>query len=69
MFGKLVTKVNTIGTSGFVLKTHYNTDNSGLEQKIDEADKEIPDTSGFVKKKYYNAKIFEIEGRIPSILG
>ena len=69
MFGKLVTKVNTIGTSGFVLKTQYNTDNSGLEQKIDEADKEIPDTSGFVKKKYYNAKIFEIEGRIPSILG
>ena len=29
----LVTKVNTINASGFVLKTQYNTDKSGLEKK------------------------------------
>ena len=40
---KLVTKVNNIDTSGFVLKTKYDTDKSELENKI-------PDTSGFVKK-------------------
>ena len=41
---KLVTKVNNVDTSGFVLKTKYDTDKSELENKI-------PDTSGFVKKK------------------
>ena len=41
---KLVTKVNNLDTSGFVLKTKYDTDKSELENKI-------PDTSGFVKKK------------------
>ena len=29
---KLVTKVSAIGTSGFVLKTQYNTDKSSLEK-------------------------------------
>ena len=33
VYDKLVTKVNTINTSGFVLKTQYNTDKSGLEKK------------------------------------
>ena len=28
-------------TSGFVLKTQYNTDKSGREKKIDDADKKI----------------------------
>ena len=31
MFDKLVTKVNNIDTSGFVLKTKYETDKSDLE--------------------------------------
>ena len=34
VYDKLVTKVNTINTSGFVLKTQYNTDKSGLEKKM-----------------------------------
>ena len=57
VFDKLVTKVNNIHTSGFVLKTKYDTDKSELENKI-------PDTSGLVKKTDYNTKIGEIEGKI-----
>ena len=34
MHGKLFVKVNSIDTSGFVLKTKYDTDKSGLENKI-----------------------------------
>ena len=51
VYEKLVTKVNGIDTSGFVLKTKYYTDKSDLEKKIRDADKNIPDASGFVKKK------------------
>ena len=46
MLGKLVAKVNTIDTSGFVLKDKYNIDKSYLEKKI-------PDTSGLVKKIFF----------------
>ena len=60
MYDKVVTKVNNIDTSGFVLKTKYDTDKSELENKI-------PDTSGLVKKTDYNTKITEIEGKIPNI--
>ena len=59
-YDKLVAEVDYIDTSGFVLKTKYDTDNSELENKI-------PDTSGLVKKTDYNAKIPEIEGRIPDV--
>ena len=44
VFDKLVAKVHNIDTSGFVLKTKYDTDKSELENKI-------PDTSGLDKKK------------------
>ena len=43
VFDKLAAKVNNIDTSGFVLKTKYDTDKSELENKI-------PDTSGLDKK-------------------
>ena len=56
-YHKLVGKVTNIDTSGFVLKTKYDTDKTELENKIS-------DTSGLVKK---TAKITEIEGEIPSI--
>ena len=59
-YNKLVTKVDNIDTSGFVLKTKYDTDKSELENKI-------PDTSGLVKKTDYNTKITEIESKIPDI--
>ena len=45
MDDKLLLKVNSINTSGFVLKTKYDTDKSDLENKIIDADKKIPDTS------------------------
>ena len=43
VYDKLVAKVNSIDTSGFVLKTKYDTDRSELENKI-------PDTSCLVKR-------------------
>ena len=49
VYDKLVTKVNSIDTSRFVLKTKYDTDKSELENKI-------LDTSGLVKKTDYDAK-------------
>ena len=55
VYYKLVTNVNNIDTSGFVLKTKYDTDKSDLEKKISDADKKIPGTSGLVKKTDYNS--------------
>ena len=40
---KVVTKSNNIDTSGFVLKTKYQTNKAEIENRI-------PDTSGLVKK-------------------
>ena len=54
---KLVVKVKNIDTSGFVLKTKYDTNIK------------IPDTIGLFNKTDYNAKITEIENKIPSISG
>ena len=48
-YNKLVTKVDNIDTTGFVLKTTYETDKSDLKKKISDAEKKIPDTSGLVK--------------------
>ena len=49
-YDKLVAKVDTIDTTGFVLKNKYDTGKSDLEQKISDVDKKIPDKSGLVKK-------------------
>ena len=49
-YDKLATKVDNIDTTGFVLKTTYDTDKSDLEKKISDADKKIPDTSDLTKK-------------------
>ena len=68
-YNKLVIKVNDIDTTGFVLKTKYDTDKSDLKKKIRDAEKKIPNTSGLVKKTDYSSKITEIEGKIPSISG
>ena len=61
-YDKLVTEVNNVDTSGFVLKTKYDTDKSELEKKV-------PDISKLVKKTDYNAKFSEIESKIPCISG
>ena len=60
VYDKLVAEVNNINTSGFVLKTMYDTDKSELENKI-------LDMRGLVKKTDYNAKITDIEGKIPDV--
>ena len=62
VYDKLVAKVNSVDSSGFVLQTKFDTDKKELENRI-------PDTSGLVKKTDYNVKITEIEGQIPSISG
>ena len=49
-YNKLVTKIDNIGTTGFVLKTKYDTDKSDLQKKISDVDKKNPVTSGLVKK-------------------
>ena len=54
---KFVTKVNSINSSGLVLKTKYETDKSELENKI-------PDTSGLAKKTDYDSKISKIEVKL-----
>ena len=56
VYDKLVAKVSNIDTSGFVLKTKYNTDKT-------ESEKKIPDATDFVKK----ANLPELENKIPDI--
>ena len=56
----MIAKVNSIDTSGFVLKTEHDADKSEIQNKI-------PDTSGLVEKTDYNTKISEIEGKIPNV--
>ena len=68
-YNKLVTKVNGIDTTNFVLKTKYERDGSDFEDKISKVDKKIPDVSDLVKKANFNAKITEVEGKIPNITG
>ena len=41
VYDKLVAKVNNIDTTGFILKTTYDTDKSDLEKKISGADKKF----------------------------
>ena len=50
MYDKLVTKVNAIDTSGFFLKIQHETDKSGLEKKINDADQKYLMLLGLLKK-------------------
>ena len=59
-YDKLIAKVNSIDTSGFVLKTKHDVDESKIENKI-------LDSSALFKKTGYNTKITEIEGEIPDV--
>ena len=57
-YDKLVTKVNNINNSKFVLKTKYD---------MDKSENKIPDTGNLVKKTEYKPKTTEIEGKIPDV--
>ena len=67
-YNKLVTEVDNIDTTGFVLKTTCDTDKSDLEKKISNAEKKIPKSSDLAKKADLNAKITGIENKIPTII-
>ena len=56
VYDKLVTKINNIDISDFLLKTKYNTDKTKFEKKI-------PDVTNLVKK----TKLTELENKIPDI--
>ena len=56
VYDKLVTKVNNIDTSDFVLKTKYQTDKKELEKKIH-------NVTGFVKK----VKLTELQNKCPDV--
>ena len=56
---KLVTNVNNIDTTVFVLKTKYNTDRSDLEKKISDAEKNISYTSPLVRKQIIILKLLK----------
>ena len=56
-YDELVTKVNSIDTSEFVLKNQYDTEKTELENKIS-------DTTGLVKKAGDNSKITELKNKI-----
>ena len=58
----MVAKVDNIDTTGFALKTAYDTDKSDLQKKTSDADKKKnPNTSDLAKKTDLNAKITKIE--------
>ena len=50
VYDKLVPKVNAIDAGGFVFKTKYDNGKLGLQKKINDADKKIPNIIGLVKK-------------------
>ena len=47
---KLVTKIDDVDTTVFVLKTKYDTEKPDLEKEIGDLDKKIIDTSELAKK-------------------
>ena len=56
VYDKLVSKMNNIDTSDFVLKNKYQTDKTELENKI-------PDISSLAKK----AALTAVENKLPSV--
>ena len=75
----LVCKINNIDTTGFVLKTKYDTDireinktirkGNGAASKddLDAVKNKIPNVSGFLLTSVFNSKITEVENKIPDI--
>ena len=78
-YNKLVTKVDSTDTAGFVLKTKYDADNSKIEKmlkqgsgvaskdELDVVENKIPDINNLVVKAEFNSKITKVENKIPSI--
>ena len=78
-YNGLVSKVNNIDTTGFVLKTKYHTDigkinktikqGSGAASKddLDAVKNKIPNVSGFLLTSAFNSKITEVDNKIPDV--
>ena len=58
-------KVNDVFTSGFVLKTKYNTDKSDLEKNISDADKKVFGISGLIQKQIIMLKLLKYKANNP----
>ena len=58
-YNSLKTKVNSIDTTNFVLKTKYEKEGSDFEDKISKIDKKIPDVSGLVKTQILIPKLLK----------
>ena len=68
-YNSLKTKVDSINTTYFVLKTKYEKDLSVFENKISKINKKILMLVVWLKKTDFNTKVTEIESKIPSISG
>ena len=58
-YNSLKTKINSVDTTNFVLKTKYKKDGSEFEDEISKIDKKIPDVSGLVKKQILMLKLLK----------
>ena len=58
-YNSLKTKVDSIDTTNFVLKTKYEKDGSDLEDRISKIDKKIPDVGDLVKKRILMLKLLK----------
>ena len=61
VYDKLITRVNAIDTSKFVLKTPYSIDKSGLEKKIDNTDKKILIPVDLLEKQVITLKLLRFK--------
>ena len=59
MYDKLVTKVDNINTSGFVLKNKYTSNKSDLEKKISDTEKKITILVDLIKKQIMMLKLLK----------
>ena len=68
-----ITKLKAIDTNSFVTRTKFSADTNTLDDKIDVAEKKIPDISGlatknslnyYLKTSTFNSKVTEVESKI-----
>ena len=68
-----ITKLKAIDTNSFVTKTNFSADTNALDDKIDVAEKKIPDISALATKtslnnylqtSTFNSKVTEVENKI-----
>ena len=68
-----ITKLKTVDTNNFVLKTKFSADINTLDDKIDGVEKKTPDISGLATKtslssylqtSTFNSKVTEVESKI-----